>query len=226
MRRQHLAEEIEGIFRSSGRTYGSPRVFIELVRRGWRVSVNTVARLMSALGPDGRKRRRRRSPTRPGKRPAAPDFVKRDFTCEEPDLVRVGDMTEIDTGEGKLYLATVIDPFSRRAARLRRRRPRSSRSRRGSGSAPGRRPGPPARATRTITRRRAHQAPRRRTPPPRCSPVTVPRAPRRHRRTPGAGFICRQVVREASVALGPGVVRKPLGGMGRLTWCRKPGTAR
>jgi transposase InsO family protein len=114
MRRQHLAEEIEEIFRSSGGTYGSPKVFTELVRRGWRVSVNTVARLMSELGPAGRKRRRRRSLTRPGKRPAAPDFVKRDFTCEEPDLVRVGDTTEIDTGEGKLYLATVIDLFSRR----------------------------------------------------------------------------------------------------------------
>ncbi|MEU1276676.1 DDE-type integrase/transposase/recombinase [Streptomyces sp. NPDC005799] len=52
--------------------------------------------------------------TRPGKRPAAPDFVRRDFTAEESDLVWAGDMTEIDTGEGKLYLATVIDLFSRR----------------------------------------------------------------------------------------------------------------
>ncbi|MCX4759503.1 IS3 family transposase [Streptomyces sp. NBC_01275] len=52
--------------------------------------------------------------TRPGKRPASPDFVRRDFTAEAPDLVWCGDMTEIDTGEGKLYLATVIDLFSRR----------------------------------------------------------------------------------------------------------------
>ncbi|MFI0730257.1 IS3 family transposase [Streptomyces sp. NPDC021225] len=50
----------------------------------------------------------------PGKRPAAPDFVRRDFTAEAPDLVRCGDMTEIETGEGKLYLVTVIDLFSRR----------------------------------------------------------------------------------------------------------------
>ncbi|MFF4764708.1 IS3 family transposase [Streptomyces sp. NPDC001292] len=95
-------------------TYGSPKVFIELVRRGWRVSVNTVAKLMAELGLAGRKVKRRRSLTRPGRRPAAPDFVRRDFTAEEPDLVWAGDMTEIDTGEGKFYLATVIDLFSRR----------------------------------------------------------------------------------------------------------------
>lgn len=47
-------------------------------------------------------------------RPAAPDFVKPDFTAEEPDLVWAGDMTEIVTEEGKLYLATVIDLYSRR----------------------------------------------------------------------------------------------------------------
>ncbi|WP_107120613.1 IS3 family transposase, partial [Streptomyces griseoruber] len=49
-----------------------------------------------------------------GQAAGAPDFVRRDFTAEEPELVRAGDMTEIDTGEGKLYLATVIDLFSRR----------------------------------------------------------------------------------------------------------------
>ncbi|MBW8793585.1 MAG: DDE-type integrase/transposase/recombinase [Streptomyces sp.] len=68
---------------------------------------------MAELGLAGRKVRRRRSLTRPGKRPAAPDFVRRDFTAEEPDLVWVGDITEIDTGEGKLYLATAVDLFSR-----------------------------------------------------------------------------------------------------------------
>jgi putative transposase len=55
MRRQQLAEEIEEIFHGSGGTYGSPKVFIELVRRGWRVSVNTVAKVMAELGlADGR----------------------------------------------------------------------------------------------------------------------------------------------------------------------------
>ncbi|MBN0049159.1 transposase [Streptomyces actuosus] len=70
-----LAEEIEEIFQRSGGTYGSPKVFVELVRRGWRVSVNTVAKAMAELGLAGRKIRRRRSLTRPGKRPTAPDFA-------------------------------------------------------------------------------------------------------------------------------------------------------
>jgi hypothetical protein len=48
--------------------------------------------------------RRRRSLTRPGRRAAAQDFVRRDFTADAPDQVWCGDMTEIDTGEGKLYL--------------------------------------------------------------------------------------------------------------------------
>ncbi|MFB7269735.1 IS3 family transposase [Streptomyces sp. NPDC056244] len=52
--------------------------------------------------------------TRPGKRPAFPDFVRRDFTADAPDQVWAGDMTEIVTSEGKLYPATVIDLFSRR----------------------------------------------------------------------------------------------------------------
>jgi putative transposase len=76
--------------------------------------VNTVAKLMAELALVGRKVRRRRSLTRPGRRPAAPDFLRRDCTAEEPDLVRAGDMTETDTGEGKRCPATVIDLFSRR----------------------------------------------------------------------------------------------------------------
>ncbi|WP_222872245.1 IS3 family transposase [Streptomyces sp. sk2.1] len=114
VRRGQLADAITGIFEGSGGTYGSPKVWLLLVRAGWRVSVNTVARLMAELGLAGRKVRHRRGLTRPGKRPAAPDFVRRDFTAAAPDQVWCGDMTEITTGEGKLYLATVIDLFSRR----------------------------------------------------------------------------------------------------------------
>lgn len=114
LRRQRLADEVKELFDESGGTYGSPKIFILLVRKGWRVSVNTVARLMAELGLVARVVKHRRGLTRQGKRPAAPDFVKRDFTAEEPDLVWVGDMTEIVTTEGKLYLATVIDLFSRR----------------------------------------------------------------------------------------------------------------
>jgi transposase InsO family protein len=114
VRRGKLADAIRQIFDESGGTYGSPKVWITLVRQGWRVSVNTVARLMAELGLAGRKIRRRRGLTRPGNRPAFPDFVRRDFSATAPDQVWAGDMTEIVTSEGKLYLATVIDLFSRR----------------------------------------------------------------------------------------------------------------
>ncbi len=114
LRRQHLIEAVKEEFDDSGGTYGSPETWIRRVRQDWRVSVNTIARIMAELGLVARKVRRRRGLTRPGKRPAAPDFVRRDFSAEAPDLVWCGDMTEIETGEGKLYLATVVDLFSRR----------------------------------------------------------------------------------------------------------------
>uniref|UniRef100_A0AAU2VKW5 IS3 family transposase n=1 Tax=Streptomyces sp. NBC_00008 TaxID=2903610 RepID=A0AAU2VKW5_9ACTN len=114
LRREQLTDEIRKIFKESGGTYGSPKIFILLVREGWRISVNTVARLMAELGLVAPVVKHRKGLTRQGKRPTAPDHVKRDFTAEEPDLVWVGDMTEIVTAEGKIYLATVIDLFSRR----------------------------------------------------------------------------------------------------------------
>ncbi|WP_432021540.1 IS3 family transposase [Streptomyces sp. 1222.5] len=114
VRRGQLADAIRRVFDASGGTYGSPKVWITLVREGWRVSVNTVAKTMAGLGLAGRKIRRRGGLTRPGRRAAAPDFVRRDFSADAPDQVWAGDMTEIVTSEGKLYLATVIDLFSRR----------------------------------------------------------------------------------------------------------------
>ncbi|WP_420706302.1 IS3 family transposase [Streptomyces sp. NRRL S-475] len=102
-------------FRASGETYGSPRITLDLWEEGWQVSVNTVAEIMAELGLQGRKPpRRRKSLTRQGKRRAAPDLVRRRFDAVAPDLLWYGDMTEIETGEGKIYLATVIDAFSRR----------------------------------------------------------------------------------------------------------------
>ncbi len=102
------------VFDSSGGTYGSPCVGDELREQGWRVSDNTVAELMAELGLVARVQRHRRGLTRQGKRPAAPDLVKRRFSTPARDVAWCGDMTEIITGEGKLYLATVIDLCSRR----------------------------------------------------------------------------------------------------------------
>lgn len=111
VRMGRLSEAIERIFKDSGGTYGSPKIFIELVRAGWRVSVNTVARLMAELGLVARVVRRRAGLTRPGKRPAAPDWPRRGFSAPAPDTIWAGDMTEIETGEGKLYLATEVPPL-------------------------------------------------------------------------------------------------------------------
>ena len=81
----------------------------------WRVSVNTVADSMRRQGLRGRKVKRNRGLTRQDRTaPKFPDLLKRDFTAAAPNLRWVGDMTEIPTDEGKLYMATVIDLFSRR----------------------------------------------------------------------------------------------------------------
>lgn len=114
VRRTVLAARITELFDASGRTYGSPRITLDLRAEGWQVSVNTVARLMAELGLAGRLKRRRYSLTRQGKRPVARDLVHRNFDAVAPDVLWCGDMTEIATGEGKCYLATVIDMFSRR----------------------------------------------------------------------------------------------------------------
>jgi putative transposase len=78
------------------------------------VSVNTVAQMMAEQGLVARPKRRRRSLTKPGRRSAARDHVRRQFVAVAPNLLWCGDLTEIVTGEGKLYLATVLDLFSRK----------------------------------------------------------------------------------------------------------------
>jgi putative transposase len=114
VRRAKLAQAIRDVFDASGGTYGSPRVAQDLQAADWRVSVNTVARLMAQLGLAGRTPKRRRSLTKAGTRPAAPDRVRRRFSAATPNVLWCGDLTEVVTGEGKLYLATVLDLFSRR----------------------------------------------------------------------------------------------------------------
>ncbi|HEX6578066.1 MAG TPA: IS3 family transposase [Jiangellaceae bacterium] len=118
-RRAELDAAVRASFEDSGGTpgtYGSPRVFADLVEAGWKVSVNTVAASMARQGLQARPpKRRRRCLTRADKAAAPiPDLVKRDFRAERIDLRWCGDLTEIPTDEGKLYLATVLDLGSRR----------------------------------------------------------------------------------------------------------------
>jgi len=118
-RRVRLDEAVRASFADSGGTpgtYGSPRVWEDLIEDGWVVSVNTVADSMARQGLQGRApKRKRRSLTRPDKAAAPiPDLVKRDFNAEAINLKWCGDLTEIPTGEGKLYLAAVEDLASKR----------------------------------------------------------------------------------------------------------------
>jgi putative transposase len=117
-RRAALDAAVRGSFEDSDGTYGSPRVLDDLREAGWRVSKKTVEASMRRQGLVARPVRRRRGGlTKQDKtRPPFPDLVRRDFTAPAPDVRWVGDMTEILTGEGKLYLATVEDLFSRRLA--------------------------------------------------------------------------------------------------------------
>jgi putative transposase len=118
-RRAELDAAVRVSFDDSGGTpgtYGSPRVWEDLVAAGWKVSVNTVAASMARQGLQGRSpKRRRRCLTRPDKATEPiPDLVCRDFSAERIDQRWCGDLTEVPTGEGKLYLATVLDLASRR----------------------------------------------------------------------------------------------------------------
>ena len=114
-RRERLKAEVRRLFDAHEGKYGSPRITADLREAGWTVGKNTVAAVMRELGLAARRKKKRRSSTRPGKgRWRAPDLVKRDFPAQEINVKWYGDGTEICTDEGKLYLASVLDVASRR----------------------------------------------------------------------------------------------------------------
>jgi putative transposase len=110
-----LRQRIKRIHEESRETYGVPRVQAELSEQGVRVSRKRVARLMKAAGLQGISRRKwiRTTVRRPGASPA-PDLVDRDFAAPGPDRLWVADITYIATWAGFLYLAVVLDAWSRR----------------------------------------------------------------------------------------------------------------
>jgi putative transposase len=114
-RRERLKAEVARLFRLHQGKYGAPRITADLKDAGWRVSQNTVAALMREQHLAARARRRRKATTRPGRgRWRAPDLVRRDFPAGKVNRKWFGDGTEIATGEGRLYLASVMDVASRR----------------------------------------------------------------------------------------------------------------
>jgi transposase InsO family protein len=115
LRRAELDAAVAAAFEQSHGLHGSPRILVDLRAAGWVVSEKSVAKSMARQGLVARPKKRRKNLTRPDKRAVPfPDLVKRDFSASTPNMKWVGDMTEIPTDEGKLYLSTAIDLFSRR----------------------------------------------------------------------------------------------------------------
>jgi putative transposase len=114
-RRARLAAEVRRLFEAYEGKRGSPMITADLKDAGWRVSKNTVAKLMAEQNLAARPKRRRKAATRPGRgRWRAPDLVKRNFPATRLNHKWYGDGTEVPTDEGKLYLASVMDAASRR----------------------------------------------------------------------------------------------------------------
>lgn len=110
-----LADRIEAIHRRSRSTYGRPRIHAELAEEGIQVGSKRVARLMRNRSIHGASRRKavvttiRDRDARP-----APDLVERRFMAKAPNQLWVADITYVPTWSGFLYLAVVLDVFSRR----------------------------------------------------------------------------------------------------------------
>jgi putative transposase len=111
---RELLELIHGIYDESRATYGAPRVHAELAAQGVHVGRKRVARLMRQAGLVGASRRRWCTTTVSDGTPPAEDLVDRDFTVEEPNQRWVADITYVPTWVGFLYLAVVLDAYSRR----------------------------------------------------------------------------------------------------------------
>jgi putative transposase len=110
-----LTEKIREVHHRSRQTYGSPRVHAELRALGVRCGRRRVARLMRVAGLRGCMRSRKRRTTRRDPRAApAPDLLGRDFVAARPNRVWLADITYLPTREGFLYLAFILDAYSRK----------------------------------------------------------------------------------------------------------------
>jgi putative transposase len=119
--RRHLSEtalvvEIRAVYAEARGAYGWPRVWRQLKAQGVRVGKRRVQRTMQMEGIRARGKRRFRVVTTDSNHtlPIAPNLLARNFTVSAPNTVWTGDMTYIPTGDGWLYLAVVLDLFSRR----------------------------------------------------------------------------------------------------------------
>lgn len=111
-----LTEQIRQVHQASDQTYGMPRVRAQLRQEGHCVSRKRVARLMQQAEIRGVSRRRNFTVTteRNDRQRPAPDLVNRRFAADAPNALWVADMTYVPTWAGFLYLAVVLDAFSRK----------------------------------------------------------------------------------------------------------------
>jgi len=115
MANHELVEKIKAVHSESQDTYGSPRVYHELKAQGISCSENRVARLMQTHGIRAKQVKRKKVTTKAnGAHPVAPNLLNGNFTAERPDEKWLADISYIPTAEGWLYLAVIMDLFTRR----------------------------------------------------------------------------------------------------------------
>ena len=116
---QALIDHIRRIHRMSRKAYGSPRIYAQLKKQGYTCNRKTVARLMRQDGLKGQRKYRKVITTNSNhKFPVAPNVLNREFTADGPNQKWVADITYIPTEEGWLYVAGVLDLFSRKIVGL------------------------------------------------------------------------------------------------------------
>ena len=115
MANRELYKKIEVVYNENHKVYGSPRIYRALKKQGVVCSENRVARLMRLRGLQAKQTKRFKVTTKRNKaHPVAPNLLNRDFRAERPNQKWLTDITYILTLEGWLYLAAVLDLYSRR----------------------------------------------------------------------------------------------------------------
>ncbi len=111
---KELGDLIEDAYQKNRQVYGSPRIHAELKEQGVHCGKKRVARLMRERGINAKSKRRKMKTTdSQHDNPVAPNILARDFSADAPNTKWVSDITGIETLEGWLYLAAIVDIYSR-----------------------------------------------------------------------------------------------------------------
>jgi len=110
-----IKRKIMKIYQESRKTYGSPRIYQKLLREGCTIGKKRVERLMRGLDIQAVAKRKYKATTDSNhSQPVAENHLNRNFTPDKPNTSWVADITYIKTSEGWLYLATIMELYSRR----------------------------------------------------------------------------------------------------------------